>query len=182
MTSLPNTAASPSTSWFDRLDSPVGPLFAAVDGEGALVRLTFLDSPDDEAAEIARLEALDGAPPQPSAERCRGVGAQLAEYFAGRRRGFDLPLAPRGTDFQRAVWSELVRVPYGRTISYGELASRVGRSGASRAVGGANNRNPLPIVVPCHRVIGADGSLTGYGGGLDRKRALLALEGVPLPA
>jgi methylated-DNA-[protein]-cysteine S-methyltransferase len=80
------------------------------------------------------------------------------------------------------VWSELARVPYGRTISYGELAGRVGRAGASRAVGGANNKNPLPIVVPCHRVIGADGSLTGYGGGLERKRALLALEGVPLPA
>lgn len=177
-----NTAASPNSLWFDRLDSPVGPLFAAVDGEGALVRLTFLDSPGDEAAEIARLAALDGAPPRRSPERCRGVGEQLAEYFAGRRRDFDLPLAPRGTDFQRAVWSELTRVPYGRTVSYGELASRVGRAGASRAVGGANNRNPLPIVVPCHRVIGADGSLTGYGGGLDRKRALLALEGVPLPA
>jgi methylated-DNA-[protein]-cysteine S-methyltransferase len=193
MTSFPNTAAlantaespntaSPSTLWFDRLDSPVGPLFAAVDDEGALVRLTFLDSPDDAAAECRRLAAEHGSEPRRSPERCRGVGGQLAEYFAGRRRDFDLPLAPRGTAFQRAVWSELARVPYGRTISYGELADRVGRAGASRAVGGANNKNPLPIVVPCHRVIGADGSLTGYGGGLERKRALLALEGVRLPA
>jgi methylated-DNA-[protein]-cysteine S-methyltransferase len=174
-------AASPNTLWFDRLDSPIGPLFAAVDGEGALVRLTFLDAADDEAAELDRL-AAGGEPPRRSPERCRAVAEQLAEYFAGRRREFALPLAPRGSEFQRAVWSELVRVPYGSTISYGELAGRVGRARASRAVGGANNRNPLPIVVPCHRVIGADGSLTGYGGGLDRKRALLALEGVPLPA
>lgn len=176
------STASPNTSWFDRLDSPVGPLFAAVDGEGALVRLTFLDTADDEASELGRLTAADGAAPRRSPERCRAVAEQLAEYFAGRRREFDLPLAPRGTDFQRAVWSELVRVPYGSTISYGELAGRVGRARASRAVGGANNRNPLPIVVPCHRVIGADGSLTGYGGGLGRKRALLTLEGVPLSA
>lgn len=171
-----------NTLWFDRLDSPVGPLSAAVDGEGALVRLTFLDTADDEAAELGRLSKAGAAAPRRSPERCRAVAEQLAEYFAGRRREFDLPLAPRGTDFQRAVWSELVRVPYGSTISYGELAGRVGRARASRAVGGANNRNPLPIVVPCHRVIGADGSLTGYGGGLDRKRALLTLEGVPLSA
>jgi methylated-DNA-[protein]-cysteine S-methyltransferase len=168
--------------WFDRLESPVGPLFAAVDEDGALVRLTFLDAEGDEAAEIARLTNRDGAAPHRDPARCRSVAAQLADYFAGRRRDFDLPLAPRGSAFQRAVWDELVRVPYGATVSYGELAARLGRPGASRAVGGANNRNPLPIVVPCHRVIGADGSLTGYGGGLDRKRALLALEGVPLPA
>jgi methylated-DNA-[protein]-cysteine S-methyltransferase len=174
------STVSPNTLWFDRIDSPVGPLFAAVDGAGALVRLTFLDAPGDEAAELDLLATAGGDPPRRSPERCRAVAEQLAEYFAGRRREFDLPLAPRGTDFQRAVWSELVRVPYGSTISYGELAGRVGRARASRAVGGANNRNPLPIVVPCHRVIGADGSLTGYGGGLDRKRALLALEGVPL--
>jgi O-6-methylguanine DNA methyltransferase len=170
--------------WFDRLESPVGPLFAAVDGEGALVRLTFLDAADPDAAEAAerrRLAAAEGVEPERSGERCRAAAAQLGEYFAGRRRSFDLPLAPRGSAFQRAVWDELARVPYGRTVSYGELAERMGRPGASRAVGGANNKNPLPIVVPCHRVIGADGSLTGYGGGLDKKRALLALEGVPLP-
>ena len=175
------TAAPQQTLWFDRLESPVGPLFAAVDGDGALVRLTFLDAADPDAAEAAerrRLAAAAGVEPQPSPERCRAAAEQLAEYFAGRRRAFDLPLAPRGTAFQRAVWEELVRVPYGRTVSYGELAARLGRPGASRAVGGANNKNPLPIVVPCHRVIGADGSLTGYGGGIDKKRTLLALEGV----
>ncbi|MFZ5785653.1 MAG: methylated-DNA--[protein]-cysteine S-methyltransferase [Acidobacteriota bacterium] len=106
------------------------------------------------------------------------LAAELAEYFAGVRRSFTVPLAPEGSEFERRVWSELVRVPYGTTVSYGELARRVGRASAARAVGLANARNPLAIVVPCHRVIGADGSLTGYGGGLWRKRALLELEGV----
>ncbi len=101
---------------------------------------------------------------------------QLAEYFDGTRRDFDLPLAPDGTLFQLRVWDELRRISYGETISYGELARRVGKPTASRAVGAANGRNPLAIVVPCHRVIGADGTLTGYGGGLPVKRALLALE------
>ncbi|HEX2163750.1 MAG TPA: methylated-DNA--[protein]-cysteine S-methyltransferase [Thermoanaerobaculia bacterium] len=168
--------------YYDRIESPVGDLFAAVDEDGALVRLTFLNRAEDETAERARVARDHGAPPAHAPERCRAVAAQLAEYFAGRRRSFDLPLAPRGTDFQRAVWEELARVPYGETISYGELARRVGRQGAARAIGAANGANPLPIVVPCHRVIGADGSLTGYGGGLDRKRTLLGLEGVPLPA
>jgi methylated-DNA-[protein]-cysteine S-methyltransferase len=102
--------------------------------------------------------------------------AQLDLYFAGRLRRFDLDLAPEGTPFQRDVWSALVEIPYGRTISYSELARRVGRPAATRAVGAANGRNPLPIVVPCHRVIGADGSLTGFGGGLPIKRRLLDLE------
>jgi methylated-DNA-[protein]-cysteine S-methyltransferase len=101
---------------------------------------------------------------------------QLAEYFEGARRDFDLPLSPDGTAFQRCVWNELRRIPYGETISYGELARRIGKPTASRAVGAANGRNPLAIVVPCHRVIGADGTLTGYGGGLSVKHALLSLE------
>ena len=106
-----------------------------------------------------------------------GVGKrQLMEYFDGTRRDFELPLAPDGTAFQRRVWEELCRVPYGETISYGELARRIRKPTASRAVGAANGRNPLAIVVPCHRVIGADGTLTGYGGGLPTKQALLALE------
>lgn len=105
------------------------------------------------------------------------VIAQLDEYFAGARRKFDLPLAPRGTPFQQKVWRELRKIPYGRTITYATLAHRAGNDAACRAVGAANGRNPLPIVVPCHRVIGADGSLTGFGGGLDAKRALLKLEG-----
>jgi methylated-DNA-[protein]-cysteine S-methyltransferase len=101
---------------------------------------------------------------------------QLAQYFAGERRAFDLELRPAGTPFQREVWDALRAIPYGETISYGELARRVGRPAASRAVGLANGRNPVSIVVPCHRVVGASGSLTGYGGGIDRKRFLLALE------
>ncbi len=103
--------------------------------------------------------------------------AQLAEYFNGTRRVFDLPLAPSGTPFQREVWFALAGIPYGQTASYAQLALRVDRPAATRAVGAANGRNPLPIVLPCHRVIGADGSLTGFGGGLPTKRFLLELEG-----
>lgn len=102
---------------------------------------------------------------------------QLAEYFSGARRVFDLPLHPVGTAFRMKVWSELQQIPYGQTITYGELARRVGNAGGARAVGGANHHNPISIIIPCHRVIGADGSLTGYGGGLDMKEALLRLEG-----
>jgi methylated-DNA-[protein]-cysteine S-methyltransferase len=102
--------------------------------------------------------------------------AQLREYFAGRRTRFDLRLAPRGTPFQREVWAALGRIPFGGTASYGDIARAIGKPAASRAIGGANHRNPLAIVIPCHRVIGADGSMTGYGGGLDRKQQLLALE------
>lgn len=104
------------------------------------------------------------------------VVAQLTEYFEGKRRSFDLPLAPEGTPFQQRVWRALHDIPYGQTISYGELASRIGQRSASRAVGLANGSNPLPIVIPCHRVIGASGKLTGYGGGLRIKEQLLALE------
>ena len=113
-----------------------------------------------------------GALPAPLREAKRQIG----EYLAGERRVFDLPLAPAGTPFQHSVWDALRSIPYAETLSYGELAKRVGNPAASRAVGAANGRNPLAIVVPCHRVIGADGSLTGYGGGLRVKSALLALE------
>jgi len=101
---------------------------------------------------------------------------QLEEYFAGRRQQFDLPLAADGTTFQRMVWRQLVSIPYGDTISYGELACRIGNPRAARAVGLANGANPIPIIVPCHRVIGANGALTGFGGGLSIKQKLLALE------
>ena len=101
---------------------------------------------------------------------------QLDAYFAGKLTNFDLPLAPPGTAFQRRVWHELCRIPFGQTISYGEQARRVGKKGAARAVGAANGRNPIAIIVPCHRVIGANGTLTGYGGGLDRKEWLLRHE------
>ena len=107
------------------------------------------------------------------------VERQFAEYFAGRRTRFDLPLAPRGEPFQLRVWTLLAEIPYGETTTYGALARRLGDVGYSQAVGAANGQNPLPVIVPCHRVIGADGSLTGYAGGLDRKRYLLALEEPP---
>ncbi len=102
---------------------------------------------------------------------------QLEEYFTGRRRSFDLPLAPSGTQFQTAVWRALETIPWGAVTSYGEIARRIDRPTAARAVGAANGRNPISIIVPCHRVIGADGSLTGYGGGLEAKKRLLAIEG-----
>jgi methylated-DNA-[protein]-cysteine S-methyltransferase len=101
---------------------------------------------------------------------------QLRSYFGGEQIEFDLPLSAEGTEFQKRVWAELRRIPYGTTISYGELARRIGQPAAVRAVGRANGQNPIAIIIPCHRVIGADGSLTGFGGGIDRKRALLDLE------
>jgi methylated-DNA-[protein]-cysteine S-methyltransferase len=101
---------------------------------------------------------------------------QLKAYFAGKLREFDLPLAPQGTDFQQRVWLALLRIPYGATASYGDIARAVGEPGASRAVGAANGQNPVAIIIPCHRVIGANGTLTGYGGGLPNKKFLLELE------
>ena len=106
------------------------------------------------------------------------AAGQLRAYFAGELRDFELPLAPHGTAFQRHVWAAVSAVPYGSTATYSEIATAVGRPGACRAVGAANGRNPLPVIVPCHRIIGAAGGLTGYGGGLDRKRSLLDLEAV----
>ncbi|WP_419643079.1 methylated-DNA--[protein]-cysteine S-methyltransferase [Victivallis vadensis] len=106
---------------------------------------------------------------------------QLAEYFAGERREFELPLAPEGTPFMRRVWAELVKVPYGAIATYGEIAERIGNPGGSRAVGLANNRNPIAIIIPCHRIIGSSGKLVGYAGGVELKERLLALEsGSPL--
>ncbi len=101
---------------------------------------------------------------------------QLEEYFSKKRKQFDLPLQPQGTSFQQTVWQALLQIPFGKTISYGELAKNIGNSKASRAVGGANNRNPIPIIIPCHRVVGSNGSLTGYALGLDMKEFLLKLE------
>jgi methylated-DNA-[protein]-cysteine S-methyltransferase len=112
----------------------------------------------------------------------RDAARQLKEYFAGRRARFDLALAPQGTAFQQSVWRAIAKVPAGRTASYGDLARRIGRPSAVRAVGAAVGRNPLSVVVPCHRIVGSDGSLTGYAGGLERKRLLLALERVEVDA
>jgi|SRR4051794_12865441 len=142
------------------IESPVGELSLASDGE-ALTALHFGRAVEAGGTPDALLEAA-----------CD----QLEAYFAGERTSFDLPLRLDGTAFQREVWAALCGIPYAETIDYGELARRVGRPGAARAVGLANGRNPVAIVVPCHRVIGASGTLTGYGGGLERKRALLELE------
>lgn len=109
-------------------------------------------------------------------ELLKKAAGQLREYLQGGRKFFNLPLAPEGTAFQKQVWEALTKIPYGETSSYGKLAGNIGRPGAARAVGMANNRNPIPVIIPCHRVIGADGSLVGYGGGLPIKEMLLALE------
>lgn len=148
--------------------SPVGPLFLAASDAGLhaveFARHRHPVSRGDHWREGAHA-VLDA------------TEQQLAEYFAGTRRTFDLPLAARGTPFQGEVWAALTRIPYGATASYVDLARMIGRPGASRAVGAANGRNPLSIVVPCHRVIGAGGALTGFGGGLPTKQFLLTLEG-----
>jgi methylated-DNA-[protein]-cysteine S-methyltransferase len=157
---------SSDTLYWHELGSPVGRLLLAGDGEH-LIHVHFQSAP--RPLRPADSWIADAAP-------FRAAIGQLAEYFAGERRRFELSLAPRGTEFQRRVWRALTEIPYGETISYGELARRIGNPNASRAVGLANGANPLPIVVPCHRVIGADGSLTGFGGGLPIKRKLLALE------
>ena len=156
------------------MESPVGRLLIAGDEEG--LRKIFFE----QGRSVARPEPAWRENPAPFEEAIR----QLRSYFAGTLREFSLPLAPEGTPFQRRVWQELLTIHYGRTISYGELAGRLGDAKASRAVGLANGSNPIAIVIPCHRVIGSDGRLTGYGGGLKTKEWLLALErgqrGLPL--
>jgi methylated-DNA-[protein]-cysteine S-methyltransferase len=149
------------------LESPIGPLLLVGD-EHALRRIDFPDGGVARKPDAGWTKSARGPVAQ--------AAAQLREYFAGRRTSFELPLEPEGTEFQRGVWRRLCDIPYGETISYGELARRVGKPSASRAVGAANGKNPLPIVIPCHRVIGASGALTGFGGGLPTKKALLALE------
>lgn len=154
-----------ATRYETTMQSPVGELLIAATDEG-LVRIHFLGKDEPAPTNIASdhpvlLQAV----------------AQLGEYFQGKRRTFDLPLAPTGTEFQLAAWRALEGIPFGETRSYGEQAKAIGRPKAVRAIGLANGKNPIAIVVPCHRVIGASGTLTGYGGGLDRKRALLEHEG-----
>ncbi|HLH39954.1 MAG TPA: methylated-DNA--[protein]-cysteine S-methyltransferase [Bryobacteraceae bacterium] len=149
------------------LETPIGTLLIAGD-EAAVRRIEFPKNGKPARPEPSWRESPRG----PVGEASR----QLREYFAGKREQFDLPIAPEGTAFQRGVWRRLREIPYGETISYGELAKRVGNPKASRAVGAANGQNPIPIVIPCHRVIGASGKLTGFGGGLPIKQALLELE------
>jgi methylated-DNA-[protein]-cysteine S-methyltransferase len=153
----------PMTTYTTTMATPIGRLRLVGDGD---------------ALHAIHLHASD-VPPTTAvtdAAALRPVVEQLDEFFAGERRTFDVALAPRGTSFQRAVWDALRTIPYGTTATYGEIAARVGRPTAVRAVGAANGRNPIPIIVPCHRVIGSNGTLTGYAGGLATKQQLLELE------
>jgi methylated-DNA-[protein]-cysteine S-methyltransferase len=169
---MTTTQAVPTTRAHLVMDSPIGPLTLVADG-AALACVYMSDhrhAPADDTFGPA------DPPPGPQADVLGQAERQLTEYFAGTRTEFDLPLAMPGTDFQQQVWAGLRQIPYGETISYGELARRLGKPNASRAVGLANGRNPVSIIVPCHRVVGSTGRLTGYGGGLDRKARLLDLE------
>jgi methylated-DNA-[protein]-cysteine S-methyltransferase len=155
-----------NSTFFNTVSSPVGRLTLVGEGDD-LVGLYY--DKDPLAAKMRATAVKDDG-------RLRPAVVQLEEYFAGTRTRFDLSLVPPGTPFQKKVWTALVRIPFGATASYGEIARAVGRPEASRAVGGANHRNPIAIIIPCHRVIGADGAMTGYGGGLPHKRLLLDLE------
>jgi methylated-DNA-[protein]-cysteine S-methyltransferase len=164
---------TPTTARFHaRLESPIGPLLltATRDALSGLYTARHRTPP-----------ATAGAP-APLHPPLAAAARQLSEYFGGLRGSFDLPVSLAGTPFQRAVWAALQEIPYGNTVSYAQLAARLGRPSAARAVGAANGRNPLSIVVPCHRVVGADGALTGYVGGTDCKRWLLDHESQPRPA
>jgi methylated-DNA-[protein]-cysteine S-methyltransferase len=152
---------------YTQIPSPIGDLTLAAAADGALTGL-YMDVP-------GRPPPISGAARRDDGP-FRIVAEQLGEYFAGARREFDLELGMGGSEFQRSVWDALRGIAYGATLSYGEIARRIGRPDEARAVGAANGANPISIIVPCHRVIGADGSLTGYGGGLERKRFLLELE------
>ena len=161
------TVVAPANVLYDVVQTPIDRLVVASDGS-AIVGVWMANAEPDDGSWADRRGAdslLDDA------------RRQLVAYFAGRLRAFDLPLAPNGTEFQRRVWTELTKIPFGATISYARLARRVSNAAAVRAVGAANGRNPIPIIVPCHRVIGSDGSLTGFGGGLARKQWLLNHEG-----
>lgn len=164
-----------SSLFFERFDTPIGTLTLAADADG-LRHIEFQDNRHP----VDREGWIPGAS-RAAADVLRATREQLREYFEGRRQAFDLPLLPQGTAFQMDVWETLATIPWGATWSYRDLARAIGKPEAVRAVGAANGRNPLPIVLPCHRVIGADGSLTGFGGGLPIKAALLRLEGA-LPA
>jgi methylated-DNA-[protein]-cysteine S-methyltransferase len=156
------------------LETPVGIIGLAVDHDGNLVEILLPNR---------RPSGSSSAPVSPAAAHgMQHARAQLREYFLGTRCAFDLALAPRGSAFEQQVWARLLAVPYGATISYGAIAAGLGLINGARAVGRANGANPIPIVIPCHRVIGSDGELTGYGGGLPLKRALLELEGAIAPA
>ena len=161
----------PEIFFLTRYQSPIGSYVLASSQRGVV----WVKSENHMTTRLDRWEK-DGIQIQNGSRRNREVAAELDAYFAGDLRQFSVPLDLRGTDFQRQVWKLLLDIPYGETRSYGQIASALGRPTASRAVGRANGTNPVAIIVPCHRVIGANGELVGYGGGLDRKQALLDLE------
>ena len=158
--------------WHYELETPLGLMVAAFDGRGRLHRLDFGGLEPRETAPLATKQIR---------EAYTFLARQVAAYFDGKLQTFTVPLAPEGTHFQMRVWEELRHIPYGRTISYHELAQRLDEPNASRAVGQANGANPIAILIPCHRVIGSNRALVGYGGGMERKEALLRLEGVMQP-
>ena len=160
------TVVAPITLTYDVVPTPIDRLIVASDGS-AIVGV-WMANADPEDATWSQHRGTD--------DLLTEARKELAAYFEGRLRQFRLPLAPNGTEFQRRVWNVLTTIPYGTTVSYADVARRVSNTAAVRAVGAANGRNPIPIIVPCHRVIGSDGSLTGFGGGLDRKRWLLQHE------
>ncbi len=145
--------------YYQYLNSPIGFIKITADND-AICEVIFVEKKDDDAPNVLTQDAVN----------------QLMEYFTGKRTIFELPLAPAGTPFQQTVWKALCSIPYGKTASYGDIAKLIGNPKASRAVGMANNRNPISIVIPCHRVIGANGKLVGYGGGIEKKKYLLNLE------
>ena len=154
------------STYYDYLETPIGTLLLAGNGEA----LTLVGFPrGKERKRHDKSWVRDGS-------RFSEAKRQLQDYFAGKLAEFDLPLQPQGTEFQRRVWRALQKIPYGETVSYGDIARRIGKPSASRAVGAANGKNPLPIIIPCHRVIGSTGKLTGFGGGLPTKVKLLTLE------
>jgi len=161
---------TPTTTYYDLFDTPAGQMIVVQDAKG-----------------VRHIDFQEGAVPlaidsqwQRNPDFCHTAREQLQDYFSGKLTRFDLPLAPQGTEFQQRVWVELAKVPFGETHSYGELALALGQPGASRAVGMANGRNPLSIVLPCHRIVGSNQKLTGYRGGLAIKRQLLKLEGIAI--
>ena len=166
-------------SYYDVIESELGPLF--VGGSAAGVhRIDFLRDGRDERHFVECLARESGEAPVRDETAAATAAGQLCEYFAGTRERFDLSLAPAGTPFRQQVWRLLLEIPHGQTATYGEIANRLGTPDAARAVGGAVGRNPLAVVIPCHRVVGTNGALTGYAGGLDRKRWLLNHEATAL--
>lgn len=161
--------------FYRHMDSPIGGLGLAVDERGRVVRVAFLKG---EAALPLLKYFHPGATLVEDHARTAELARQLEEYFEGKRQTFELDLEPEGSELQKEVWRELLAIPSGETRSYGQIAKKLGRPGAARAVGRANATNPIPVIVPCHRVIGSDGSLTGFGGGLPMKKELLRREGV----